>query len=1005
MLGLGLILCATSVPALDLQRSPDEYVVDHWGFPAGLPQVSVTSITQDKDGYLWMSTQGGLARFDGQRFRAYGKNELSGYKPAIGDRLWRDNQDRLWLATPRGAYILKGSELQPVAGLGTEVGQVYAFTVAPGGSVLAGTDHGVYAYTKGTAQRLGLDDSKVYALHSDGDRVYAASDAAVYQIRGGIAEAVATQGDLSALRFRQISSRDGRIYVGSSRGLYEIVDGQLRRPQWAQELAETAIEALYADRDGNLWIGLLDGLMRHNELRGVEWALVEREQVRAWIASIYEDERGDLWVGSYTTGLSRWWNGWAARLGAERGLTDPFVWSVARGPNDEVWFGTATGVWRLLANGKAELVTATQPLRNSAVYNLFFPSSGGAWVGTRAGMAVWDGEQLVEPSEWEPLRTLQINAVLEAGPDDYWIGTSGGLFRQNSGVFKKYDSNEGLSESAIRSLVLLEDELYVGTERGLFVGLEGSFKRVTSGLPLDSGFVTALVPLIGGKLAIGTFTDGIFVRDLTGFSRLGVEQGLPWDSVANLQVDSRHLWVSSPRGVYRARISDIEDFLLNGGTVNTEPVLNEGRNARGGQRLRCCNAGATSRGLYLQGKLWFPSLNGLVRIDPADVQPPEQPRRAVIERVLAEGGRSWTAANGILELPLGVRDINIEYTALAFRDPESMRFRYRLEGDDAGWQTPTAQRSVRYTNLEPGSYQFELQVQGGANAAFMESKPLTLLVPAYAPETPWFRLLLAALMICSIALAALVFRRRSAGREQRLQDLVNQRTEELRRANDRLRNANQALAEESLTDGLTGLKNRRFLAKYLAEWRRRSLLGETTQERLWFFLLDLDHFKDINDRYGHLAGDDILKQFSQLLLRLAGDSGHALRWGGEEFLLLIPDAVVGSPGRFAERVVKAVRRADFRANEEERVPMRVSLGVAGYPVLDDRGDIADWALAMELADAALYWVKTHGRDNWNHLIPQPQAGYADFAGGTGLGADHLVDAGLLTWEQSPNHSA
>lgn len=997
-LALALMLSAASAVGLDLRRAPDEYVVDHWGFPAGLPQVSVTSIAEDQSGYLWMSTQGGLARFDGLSFQAYGKDELAGYKPSIGDRLWRDNQDRLWLATPRGAYLVRGDELQAVDGLGAEVGQVYAFTVAPGGSVLVGTDHGVYAYTNRSAQRLGLDDSKVYALHSDGERVYAASDAAVYQISGGMAEAVASAEDLSALRFRQISSRQGRIYVGSSRGLFEIVDGQLRRPLWADELAESAIEALYGDRQGNLWIGLLEGLMRHNDPRGLEWALEEREQVRAWIASIYEDERGDLWVGSYTTGLSRWWNGWAVRLGPERGLDDPFVWSVARGPNDEVWFGTATGLWRVAADGRTEEIASTQDLRNSAVYNLFFPSSGEVWIGTRAGMMVWDGQQFSEPSQWTPLRTLQINAVLEAGPEDYWIGTSGGLFRQNGGVFKLYGANEGLTVPAVRSLMMVEDELFVGTESGLFIGMEGAFKRVTTSLPLDSGFVTALVPLPGGKLAIGTFNDGIYIRDLTGYTELATKQGLPWNSVANLQVDTRHLWVSGPRGVYRARISEIENFLLNGDLVSTEPVINEGRSARGGQRLRCCNAGATSRGLYLQGTLWFPSLNGLVRIDPKDVKPPEQPRRAIVEQVTAEGGQRWLADQA-LDLPEGVRDINIHYTALAFRDPESVRFRYRLQGYDADWQTLTAQRSVRYTNLAPGAYHFDLQVQGGAHADFLAAEPLTFQVPARILETASFRLLVAALAASAVALAVLLLRKRGQGRELRLQRLVDQRTVELRRANDRLRNANQALAEESLTDGLTGLKNRRFLAKFLADWRRRSLLGETTQEHLWFFLLDLDHFKAVNDRHGHLVGDDILKQFSQLLLRLTGDSGHALRWGGEEFLLLVPDSVIGSPDRFAQRVIKAVRRADFRANDVERVPISVSLGVAGYPALHDRADIADWALALELADAALYRVKTHGRDNWNRLIPSAQAHIRDFSDGFGLGADHLVDSGLAAWEQ------
>ncbi|MCB1605621.1 MAG: diguanylate cyclase [Xanthomonadales bacterium] len=974
-------------------------MIDHWGFPDGLPQVSVTSIAHDRMGYLWMSTQGGLARFDGLRFTSYGASDLNGYQPSITDRVWRDDQGDLWLGTPHGAALLDQAGLHPVEGLGANVGQVHGFAMAPGGSVLIGTDRGVFGYSKGHATRLGLADSKVYALLSVGSRIYAGSDGAVYEVSGGMAAAVPADRNLGQLRFTHLASRAGRMYVGSSRGLFEFVDGKLRQPAWAAPLAEASIEALHADRDGNLWIGLIDGLMRYNAERGLEWALTEHDSVRAWIASIFEDPQGDLWIGSYTTGLSRWWNGWAARIGPQRGLSDPFVWSVARGPDQRVWLGTATGVWQLDAQDQAVEVISTQSLRNSAVYNLFFPSTGGAWIGTRAGMARWNGTTLDEPALWSPLSGLQINAVLEINPSTYWIGTSDGLYLQSNGLFKRYGSNEGLSVAAVRSLVQFEEQLYVGTEQGLYAGLEGQFKHIRTGSGLDAALVTALLPMAGGKLVIGTFNDGIYIRDLTGYSTLGGAQGLPWNSVANLQADSSYLWVSSPRGVYRLSVAQIENFLLNGGRVSPEPVLNEGRNARGGQRLRCCNAGATSRGLYWRGKLWFPSLNGLVRVDPEDVEAPQQPDRVMVERIIAEGGQQWPGSAS-MELPRGLRDITIEYTALAFRDPESVRFRYRMVGYESDWQSLTDQRSVRYTNLAPGHYQFELSAQGGATDRFVKASPTRIVVPAWPSETLWFRLLAGVLALASLAGLTYLLRIRSLSREQRLQRVVDQRTEELRRANERLRNANQALAQESFTDGLTGLKNRRFLAKFLADWRRRSLLGETDQERLWLFLMDLDHFKAINDRLGHLVGDDILKQFSQLMLRLAGDQGHAFRWGGEEFLLLVPESAVGSPERFAERVVKAVRRADFRANEVERVAMSVSMGVCPYPAMADRSDIADWAMAMELADVALYWVKTHGRDGWNRLLPASHARHSDFSAGVGHGVEQIIGGGLANWQRS-----
>lgn len=986
--------------ALDPQRAAEDYVVDHWGIGAGLPQVSVTSIAQDRTGYLWLSTQGGLARFDGLNFRVYGASTLAGYDPAIQDRVWADASGRLWLGTPRGAAWIEEETLLPVAGLDARVGQVHSFADGPGGSVLIGTDHGLYAYADGPAQQLGLSDVRVYALLVDGDQVYAGSDECVYRIRAGIAERVEASESIEGIRFRQLSRIGDRSYVGSSRGLFELRGGRLERPGWATTLSALSIEALGNDRDGNLWIGLLDGLWRHHPEHGLERAFERLDDVQAWIAAFHEDADGNLWVGSYTTGLSRWWNGWAQRIGSQRGLTDPFVWSVARGPDQRVWFGTATGLWRLDAQGTPVLVSSTLALPNSAVYNLYFDRDGLAWLGTRSGMALWDGTELRQPELWSPLRQAQVNAVLEQGTGRHWIGTSAGLYLQEQGLLKHFGSDEGLDVVPVRSLVALEDRLYVGTEQGLYEGIEDRFRRVRGSALLDQALITTMKPVLGSKVLIGTFDDGLFIHDGAGIRAIGMDDGLPWPQVANLQTDRTHVWASGPRGVYRFGLDELDRLLSQGVAMRPQPILNEARDARGGQRLRCCNAGAISRGLILGGKLWFPSLNGLVRIDPASITPALSAPRIIVEEVISDSGERWLA-HSPLQLAQGDRDLTLRYTALSFRDPEGLRFRHRLLGFEADWQPFRAQRYARYTNLAPGRYRFQVQAMAGDGRVAEEQAELILTIPPTVTETLWFRVLLALIGALLLALLGLWTRRQSRLRELRLQRQVERRTEELRRANERLRNANQALAAESLTDGLTGLKNRRFLARHLGEWRRLRLLGQSdTADRLWFFLIDLDHFKRVNDQLGHLAGDDVLQQVAQLLNRIAGDHGQALRWGGEEFLILLPERALKSVDAFAERIVKAVRRADFRVNESTPVRLTTSVGVAAFPALADGGDLVDWALAMEMADAGLYHSKLHGRDSWSRLQPSAEARYRDFAAGFGSQVDEVLNRGLASWISS-----
>ena len=309
---------------------------------------------------------------------------------------------------------------------------------------------------------------------------------------------------------------------------------------------------------------------------------------------------------------------------------------------------------------------------------------------------------------------------------------------------------------------------------------------------------------------------------------------------------------------------------------------------------------------------------------------------------------------------------------LSFQDPGSNDLRYRLVGYDPDWRTLDAidRRVVNYTNLPPGPYVFE--AIGANNADVWSTAPAQLgfaIQPRFH-ETRLFLVLLGAL------LASVVYagyrQQQSAHRDQReaLENLVRQRTEALEVANHRLEDASQ-------TDPLTGLRNRRYLAGQIpadiAYYAREALRGGARDGAMVLALLDLDHFKAVNDLHGHAAGDRVLQQLAQLLQQKVRVGDYVARWGGEEFLLVFRPLPPADLPILGDRLVSAVAEHRFDIGAAEPLRLTCSVGFVECPLLRDARGAPGWEQMVELADRALYYVKRRGRNGWCAFRAPPGA--------------------------------
>jgi diguanylate cyclase (GGDEF)-like protein len=197
----------------------------------------------------------------------------------------------------------------------------------------------------------------------------------------------------------------------------------------------------------------------------------------------------------------------------------------------------------------------------------------------------------------------------------------------------------------------------------------------------------------------------------------------------------------------------------------------------------------------------------------------------------------------------------------------------------------------------------------------------------------------------------------------------------------KVQEARHALEEASLTDPLTGLRNRRYLTQHIEAdvalaLRRQADRSKEGSRDLVFFLVDIDHFKQVNDQYGHAAGDAVLRQMKPRLMTVFRDADHLLRWGGEEFLVVARDTDRNRVAELAERLRGVVSESPFVLDDGVRLPKTCSIGVAAFPFSAADARAASWEDVVELADLALYAAKKSGRDAWVSVAAGPHFGVA-----------------------------
>jgi diguanylate cyclase (GGDEF)-like protein len=947
-----------------------------WTTRQGLPHNQVNSIAQTPDGYLWFGTWEGLVRYDGLEFHVFDRRNT----PAL-----KDNGIRSVRTTPDGTIVVGTSR----GGVSVKRGDQWRnWSMADGlaqdevmdavydraGRLWVATENSGVSVVRGPGKvghydaRNGLPSDVVYSLLEDRDgSMWVATAAGLAHFVGDRSEHYGVESGLpKAPAFHMMQDAKDELYVGTERGLYRR-DGARFVPA-SPLLPQDGVPSMALDVAGNLWVGTVNnGLLRLSH-SGVDRFSSQRGLPNNRVAALMIDREGSIWAGT-NGGLLRLSDAPFSTWNGDQGLSDDYVRALAEGRDGSLWIGTSRGLNRI-RDGRIEAsYTSADGLPSDSILSLLEDHDGSLWAGTyTAGLLrLRDGKVVAHYDNAGGLPGSNQVRALEQAPDGtLWIGTTRGLVRMRDGAYRVFGAKDGLPREFIMALHLARDgSLWVGTANGSarIVG-----ERVQ---PIDASKASEAQDVFGfHEDADGTIwmaSDRGLLRYRNGtLQALGLAQGLPIDTIFAVVDDGiGSLWLTSNRGVMRVRRSDAEAVLDGRAKTLSPDHFSEADGLASAQ----CNGGAGPSALLdRHGRLWVATAGGAAVLDPAALgsyhrhAPP-----VVVEQVLANDAP--VSADMLAHLPAGTNKLEFRYASPSFRMPRFLRYRYRLEGVDRGWIDRGNQRVAQYTNLGPGHYRFLIGVSAPSLGQGWNATRTTAVDVEIAP-LPWQRGgFQAAVALLAGLLVVAIYRWRSRHlrrRAMQLEAIVDQRTRDLRDQTDRLMQADheksvllarlqeqsEAFERQALEDALTGLANRRSINEELARaFDRATHAGKP----LSFALLDLDHFKRINDTYSHLSGDRALVVVAGVLAAEVGALGKVARWGGEEFAMLFEGVGLDEARACCERVREAVERLDCSAFAPGW-KMTISGGVV------ERTGLAYYEKLVSRADDLLYAAKREGRN-------------------------------------------
>jgi signal transduction histidine kinase/ligand-binding sensor domain-containing protein/ActR/RegA family two-component response regulator len=779
-LAITVLIALAGASCLRAQR----YNFKVYGEEQGLQNLVVQVILQDRAGFVWVGTQNGLYRYDGNRFVAFGKAD--GLPNARIEALHESADGTLWVGTRFGLARRIGDRFESIAM------QVAQGVISRAGMASDSTGKLYFASEKGLVIGTRAGDKtqftlvasphnkaeEAFSLHVDtSGKVWYGCGTSLCRLEntpsGIVSRDVAAESGLPPQTWNAIiGDLEGNLWLRSDRELYVRPPGS-ERFQVRTGVPEStyAYATLALDPSGRLLVPNNRGLTRET---ATGWELIDAKQGLPTndISYVMRDREGSIWLGFLGSGLARWlgyneWQSWSD----QEGLSRESVWSVAHDPGGKVWVGTQFGLnYAEERNGRFEWhqepVPGVEMIRGLAV------SKGSLYIGASpGGLRQLDltSKQLRVIGPEAGLNTTNVRHVLADRDGRIWVAARDGLFRKlpDSPRFEQLapPSPVTSSQAEVFHMIMLDanGQVWVAGTRGLARLSAGRWTRYTERDGLKSNVVAHVAEDPDGSIWIGYYdpfglTRLTFPQGQLKLEHFTTANGLRSDKSIFLGFDARGwLWSGSDHGIDVFDRTHWRHYGKSDGLIWDD-----------------CNTNAFFADQ--NGAVWVGTSRGLSRFRPLATPLPSVPPQVVFTSI--KFGDQNSSATSNIQVPYARRSLQVRYAALTFVQESSLVFRYRIDTVDRDW-LETGQRELNYPQLPPGDYTLEIAARTAQGVWSTETARLQFRVLAPWWLSWWFRI---ACAITIVIIGRIAWQRRTYRLEEerfRLETAVNERTREL----------------------------------------------------------------------------------------------------------------------------------------------------------------------------------------------------------------------------------